>query len=91
MQTKASTRSQTPLNMGSPARVWATPIVKGLATPAAKPQPTASRLMPTPVTASQPRPTASVTTMGTRGTTSSKEPTREPMAIKNRTRAAMSR
>ena len=48
-------------------------------------------LMPTPVRASQPRPTARDTTMGTRGMTSSKEPMKEPMAMKNSTTTAMSR
>ena len=91
MQAKDISRIQMPLNMGSPAKVWATPMVKGLATPAANPQPAASRLMATPVSTSHPRPTARAVTMGTRGTTSSKEPTREPMAMKNRISTAMSR
>lgn len=70
--------------MGSPARDWATPMVKGLQTPAAKPQPAAKRLIPSPVTASQPKLTASATTMGTKGTHSSKLPMKAPIAMKNR-------
>ena len=77
--------------MGRPARVWATPMVKGLATPAAKPQPAASRLMASPVSAVQPRLRARATTSGTRGATSSKEPTSEPMAMKKAISTAISR
>ena len=77
--------------MGRPERPCATPTVKGLHTPAAKPQPAASRLMAMPVTESQPRLTDSATTMGTSGTHSSKEPMNEPMAMKNSTITACSR
>ena len=77
--------------MGSPASSWATPMVNGLHTPAAKPHPAASRLMPMPVKASQPKSTAKATTMGTRGTHSSKEPIIEPIAIKISTISAINR
>lgn len=69
--------------MGSPASCWATPTVKGLHMPVAKPQPMASRLMPRPTMASQPMLAASAAAMGTSGTHSSNEPTSVPMAIKN--------
>ena len=71
-----------PENMGRPANSWATPMVKGLQTPEAKPQPTAKRLMPMPVKGSQPRLTDRATTIGTSGTHSSKEPIMAPSAIK---------
>ena len=70
--------SQTPENIGSSASLCARPTVKGLRTPEAKPQPTARRLIATPVSASHPRLTDSATTIGTIGTTSSKEPTKAP-------------
>ena len=88
MSAKLTSRSHSPENMGSPASCWATPTVKGLHTPAAKPHPAANRLIPTPVRASHPSPAARATTMGTRGTHSSKEPMRDPMAMKNRGTAA---
>ena len=78
-----------PENMGRPASCWATPTVKGLQIPAANPQPTASRLMPRPVRASQPSLIARATTMGTRGTHSSKEPIMEPIPMKNRMMTAI--
>ena len=90
ISTKDRTLSQMPLNIGRPARLCATPIVKGFAMPAAKPQPAARSDIATPVTGSQPRATASATTIGAIGMTSSKDPTRDPIAMKKSTRAAMS-
>ena len=77
--------------VGSPAIPCATPTVKGLQTPDAKPQPTASILILTPVSGSHPIRMASATTIGTRGTHSSKEPTIAPSAIKNSISIAISR
>ena len=90
MSAKASMRMEAPENIGRPASCCATPMVNGLQMPEAKPQLTASRLMPIPVSTSQPRLVDSATTMGTSGTHSSKEPIIAPMPMKNRMMSAMS-
>ena len=71
-----------PENIGSPANSCATPTVNGLQIPEAKPQPMASRLIPSPVNASHPKRIANATTIGTSGTHSSKEPMKAPIAMK---------
>lgn len=58
--------------------------MNGLQIPVANPQPMARTLIPSPVNASHPMDTARATAMGTNGTLSSKEPTKEPMHMKNR-------
>ena len=67
-------RNQIPENIGRPANSCATPTVNGLHTPAEKPQPIASKLIPKPTSESHPKRIASATTIGTSGTASSKEP-----------------
>src|SRR5574344_1744722 len=78
-----------PENIGSPASFCATPTVKGLNTPLEKPQPTASRLIPSPVKTSHPKLTDKATTMGTIGTHSSNDPSNAPISMKNRQITAM--
>ena len=90
MRTNDKALSHMPLNIGSPARLCATPMVKGLAMPAAKPQPVASSDIATPVTASHPRAIDNATTIGAIGITSSNDPTSEPSAMKKNTSMVMS-
>ena len=84
MTTNTMARNPAPENRGRPAMPCATPMLKGLAMAALNPKPVDSRLMPRPVSESQPMDHARATTMGIRGTVSSKSPSRAPSAMKNR-------